>query len=130
MVADGGNLHYWWPRVSLCIIQCSFPNLGRMKGWVGLAEQEDLEVCWYDLHRELNLGCSHDSTTQYPLCYSCLILWLVITFYVLNIFRPFDLVGARKRVLLLSIFCLSEDIICLYHVTKQSESTSIISRFY
>ena len=32
--------------------------------------------------------------------------------------------------LLLSIFCLSQEIIFLYHVTKQWESTSMISRFY
>ena len=89
-----------------------------------------MTCCWYDPHRKSNLRCSHDKTTLYPLCYSYLIFWFLLTFHVLNIFRPFNLVGARKMVLLLSLFCLSQEIIFLYHVTKQWESTSMLSRFY
>ena len=68
MVVDGSNPHSWWSRVSPGIIWYSFTDLGRIEGWVGLTAPGDLEICWYDVHGELNLGCLHGSTMAYPQC--------------------------------------------------------------
>ena len=52
VVVDGSNHHRQWPGVSPGIIQYSIIDLRRMEGCVGLAEWEDWEICWYDLHGE------------------------------------------------------------------------------
>ena len=70
MVVDGGNRHSRWPWVLPGIMRYSFTDLARMEGWVGLAVRGGREICWYDLHRESNLGRSQGSTMVYPLCYS------------------------------------------------------------
>ena len=37
-----------------------------MEAWVGLAAGGDREICWYDLHKELNLSRWYGSTMFYP----------------------------------------------------------------
>ena len=39
---------------------------------VGLATHGNKEICWYDVHEELNPGHLHGSTMVYSLCYSCM----------------------------------------------------------
>ena len=80
VVVGGSNPHCQWPRVRPGTIQCSFTELGKLEGWVGLAAGGVRKISWYDLHGESKPDRWHRSTIIHPLWYSYKKYTLPLTF--------------------------------------------------